>query len=154
MYAKHPEIAKKWAKKYGSKPVKKEKKASEVSTAYARLPEINYRGSGVKAAEYSDPQVIHSFPTIRINTAAPVIPGILEGGKFDLSRPKNLSLLTLVGGLTGAAGAGLGYGAAKLSSPSLPSIKNMARKEKIMELERAANEVKSRMALVKQRSNS
>ena len=65
---------------------------------------------------------------------------------------KTPSLIPLAGAALGAGalGTGIGYGAAKLTAPSIASVQNLRKEEEYHAYKKAIDEVKTRLAARKQ----
>lgn len=119
MYAKHPQIAKRWQKHTPKGVDLPEKKNPEETVKKSCI-------AGIKIASAAGP--------------------VWQGGPLMLHEPRTLAALLGTGLLSTALGTGLGYGAAKLTEPSLGSVENLQREELAEQYGQAIDTLKQRLA--------
>jgi hypothetical protein len=76
---------------------------------------------------------------------------MLRGGALNLADPRNIAELGITALLGGALGTGVGYGAARLSGPSVKSISNLRQEEEALEYAKGIEEIKARIEARKAR---
>lgn len=134
LFAKHPEMARRWA--------------HETPTSYKKLPE---KKTESKPSETRAKAAAVVFS----GEQAPeeLIPGVIlkKAADTDLGSLVNLGRLLMVGSLATGVGTGLGAGLAHVTSPSVASMENLRKEELTSAYSRAVEEVKARIAARKAR---